>query len=232
MEIKPSLRTAIVESLTQVTPKVYVARLGVTRPPWQFTAGQYGSFIIDTKTRRNFSFASPPNGTTIEICADITPMGPGSLWLMNLKKGDEVQFLGPLGHFTVDMETTDTPVFIATGTGIAPIRAMTRDFLTKNSSRNVVLYFGLRYEEDIFWDSEFKALSSKHPSFSYTVTLSQPGSSWKGEKGRVTDYIFANDHYQNCDFYVCGGRDMIRNITDRLLASNIDEVNIKTELFY
>ena len=229
--MSPQIHAAIVDSLTQVTPKVYVARL---QPivPMQFIAGQYGSFIIDAKTRRNFSFATLPGGKSFEICADITPMGPGSVWLMNLKPGYEAKFLGPLGRFMVDFESPNKPVFIATGTGIAPIRSMIYDFIRKNSAKEVVLYFGLRYEEDIFWDDEFKNLIKRHAGFSYQLLLSQPNSDWKGKRGRVTDYVFVNDSLDKSDFYLCGSREMVREMTDRLLASHIEELQIKTELFY
>lgn len=227
----PQLHTATVVWLKQMTQKVYGAQLRLIQP-MEFVAGQYGSFTIDPKTRRNFSFTTPSNGKTIEICADITPMGPGSVWLMNLASGNQVKFLGPLGRFTVDYASPNERVFVATGTGIAPIRAMIVESLARQGEWRTRLYFGLRNEDDIFWDSEFADLAKAHPSFTYRLTLSQPGSAWKGARGRVTDYMFENDHLDHCDFYLCGGRDMVREVTDRLIASQIEEVQIKTELFY
>ncbi len=225
------LHSAVVESLHQVAQRVYVARLRVA-DPMEFIAGQYGSFVIDQKTRRNFSFATAPNGEMFEICADTTPMGPGSVWLMNLTAGDSVTFLGPLGRFTVDYQSPNERVFIATGTGIAPIRAMIAESLAREPDRKARLYFGLRFEDDIFWDKEFAQLTKIHTSFTYHLTLSQPGSAWKGKRGRITDYVFEHDHLDQCDFYLCGSREMVRDMTNRLLKSNIEEMQIKTELFY
>jgi len=235
MEPKPQRYTASIVSVAQLNRNVYTAYFRVTDPPViRFLAGQYGSFIIDNKTRRNFSFTTSPNDTArIGICADITPMGPGSVWLKNLTSGDTIAFIGPLGRFTIDKSPTTPKVFIATGTGIAPLRSMIIDCLHSLRTTSLALYWGLRFEDDIFWNEEFTGYAGKHTNFRYTLTLSRPTPPWNGAIGRVTEHIDEKEKdLAKNEYYLCGNRPIIDDIRQQLLQRGVPENQIKTELFY
>ena len=69
-----------------------------------FNAGQYISLLIDKNTglRRSYSIASVPSmNHAIDLLVDISPSGPGSQYIQNLKPGDQVEFLGPIGNLVV-----------------------------------------------------------------------------------------------------------------------------------
>lgn len=231
--IIPKRHQATVVSNIRISSKVYVTRFRVEDSPFSFTAGQYGSFILAPTLRRNFSFATPPDGAEFEICADVTPMGPGSVWLTDRKEGDREEFVGPLGKFVVDSESGRKKIFVATGTGIGPIRSMAHDQLRLNTNEPLWLYWGLRFEEDVFWHKEFLTLTNTHPNFHYTLTLSKPTIAWKGVDGRVTDHLLDQaEPLVNFDFYLCGSREMVNDVTDHLYKRNVPKEQIKTELFY
>lgn len=235
MEFKPRHLTAAVATLKKLTHKVYSAYFRMKEPSdIRFVAGQYGSFFIAPKIRRNFSFTTPPtDASQFGICADVTPMGPGSVWLMNLKKGDVIEFLGPLGRFTVDKTTTMPKVFVATGTGIAPIRSMVRDCMDTMLTAKLALYWGLRYEDDIFWNDEFQALALNNPQFRYFLTLSRSSHNWAGEQGRVTEHIISHEKdLTKNEYYLCGNRPITDDIQNRLFKHGVPENQIKMELFY
>jgi ferredoxin-NADP reductase len=235
MESQPVQWTATVRSLTKETHKVYVADLiiGGTQP-MHFQAGQYGSFAVGPKIWRNFSFTTTPGeAPKIGICADITPMGPGSVWLMKLTAGQKVQFLGPLGRFTVDTRTTAPKIFVATGTGIAPIRPMIVDCLIAQPDVPTFLFWGVRHDSDVFWLDEFRRLRNRYRNFGFILTLSQPSNLWKGAKGRVTAHVFSmKKDLVKSEYYLCGNRDMLDDVRTGLRARNVPEDHIKTELFY
>ncbi len=231
----PKKRVATVESLMQATRTVYVARFRNREPgTMEFHAGQYGSFILGPQTRRTFSFSTSPTHTTsFEIAADITPMGPGSVWLMHLKTGESIEFLGPLGRFIMDYQSPRKPLLVATGTGIAPFRSMLYEYLAKEKQKEITLYWGLRHEEDVFWHEEFSSLGRTHPNFKYILTLSQPKEPWSSYKGRVTDHIYGHhESLSEYDFYLCGNRVMIHEVQEELLSRDVPENQIKTELFF
>lgn len=229
---KPQRCRAIVEFSRCVNHKAYVVRLRMERPSSiLFIPGQYCSFILGDTVRRNFSFTTPPSlPSAFEICADVTPMGPGSRWILAVKPGDTVEFLGPLGRFVVDDESPRRKVFVATGTGIAPIRGMILDAFEKNPSGEVSLYWGLRFERDLFWQEDFQNIVKKHPSFYYVLTLSRPEGEWLGNVGRVTKHLVHDA--RDADYYLCGNKEMIYEVRDHLLREKILESQIKSELFY
>ena len=230
--IPPKRNKATVVSNKALSSKVYVCRFRVD-DDFSYSAGQYGSFILEPTVRRNLSFATPPNGKEFEICADVTPMGPISTWLVGAKSGDTIEFIGPLGKFIVNNESLRKKIFVATGTGIGPVRSQVLDETRLGKKEEFWLYWGLRFEDDVFWDDEFRGLTASNPHFHYTLTLSKPTIAWKGVDGRVTDHLFdQKEELSNFDFYLCGSREMVIDVTSRLLQKNVPKEQIKTELFY
>lgn len=231
--IPPKKHRATVVSTARMSSKVYVARFRVEDVSFSFAAGQYGSFILAPTVRRNLSFATPPNGAEFEICADVTPMGPASKWLVATKPGDIIEFIGPLGKFTVSRDSPRKKIFVATGTGIGPVRSQVLDELRRSKDEPMWLYWGLRFEDDVFWNQEFLGLAKEHLNFHYTLTLSKPTIAWKGVDGRVTDHLFDQvEALANFDFYLCGSREMVSDVTNHLIEKNVPTEQIKTELFY
>ncbi|MFH0749382.1 MAG: FAD-dependent oxidoreductase [Candidatus Gottesmanbacteria bacterium] len=224
----PSLRTARIETIQKLTETVYVFTFIFLEPPdMSFQAGQYGTFIINSTTRRQYSFCSSPKYTnSVQIVIDTKPMGPGSTYFLSKQVGDTMQLLAPLGVFTL-MPSPRKKVMIATGTGIAPLRSMILDCV---GISEVTLLWGLRHEEDIYWHDEFQMLEKTYPTFFYTLTLSQPCDSWKGAKGRVGEYIQQEIAPDN-EYYLCGNKQVIVDVKTVLLANNVQEGQIKTELF-
>lgn len=194
----------------------------------QFQAGQYGTVIIDGVTRRQYSFCSNPRETsTVQMVIDTKPMGPGSKYFLSKKVGDAIQMLAPLGVFTMT-PSLRKKILIATGTGIAPLKAM---ILDAPHDIPMVLYWGLRHEEDIYWQDELDAFVASYSNFSYHLILSKPKETWKGKIGHVTDYVTKEPDLSQADFYLCGNKEMIRYIKQLLLAHTVLGEQIKTELF-
>ncbi len=231
----PQKYTATVESLVRLDGEVYNVGFTLRTPPsLSFIAGQYGSFFVSPTVRRNYSFTSPPKvASHIETCVDLTPRGPGSQWLLSLKIGESVELLAPLGRFVVNKESQRKKVFVATGTGISATRSMILDVLEANAPVASVLYWGVRHEENMFWDEEFQKLAEKYSQFSFIRIVSQPQGVWKGRIGRVTDFVTKEEKdLGNSEFYLCGNRQMIYDMKELLLEQNVPEEQIKSELFY
>ncbi|PIR12645.1 MAG: hypothetical protein COV50_07880, partial [Flavobacteriales bacterium CG11_big_fil_rev_8_21_14_0_20_35_7] len=114
---------------------------------------------------------------------------------------------------------------IATGTGIAPFKAIIEDQLEKknNTSQPIHLIFGVRHIKDIFYKEIFENLSEKHENFTFDLTLSRPEDpSWTGHSGRVTKLVEAlNTDPQKNEVYICGLTAMIDSITEILKSKSI-----------
>lgn len=237
--MKPQTYTATVSSVVNVTGKFYVAKIALNDPKeMHFLAGQYVVFKIGPpKMNHTLSIASSPgNSRTIDFLQSVAPMGEGSKWLLGLKVGDTVQFLGPLGKFTLQKETNRPKVFVATGCGIAPLRAMIIDALNGQGTINnkqMVLYWGLRHETDVFWQNEFTDLARQYPNFHFVLTLSQPTDAWKGARGRVTEHVIQETvDLVNSEFYLCGTRGMIVDMRELLTQNGVPNEQIITETFF
>ena len=223
----PLQQSAVITQKNQLNPHVFQFTFQ-TQHPVLFTPGQYATVIIDAKTRRQYSFCSPANNSTsFDIVVDVSPMGPGSKFFMEKKVGDRVEILAPLGNF-IYTESSRKKIFIATGTGIAPFRSM----IITAPSESIVLYWGLRHEEDVYWQQEFEEFSNTHPNVQFILTLSQPSDNWVGKKGHVQDHLFSQLNLRNADYYICGNKDMVSDVREKLLAAQVPTTQVKSELFY
>lgn len=199
-------------------------------------------FKVALGVNRSMSIASSPSNKELLMCHDTSPMGPFSLWTINANIGDTIEILGPLGIFTLNKESLRKKFLIATGTGIAPFRSMLLDVFSNYElstlprrqagiNYELMLYWGLRHETDIYWNDEFTDLAKRFPNFHYYLTLSQPLPSWQGLKGRVTAHL---DEIidMNAEYYLCGSNGMICEVKQRLLDAHVLSEHIKNEAFF
>lgn len=199
-----------------------------------FKAGQFIQMFIplpDGKTRRtSYSIASSPKNTNFfELCVTLVDGGKSSTFLHSLKKGDKVQGMGPLGTFHFLEDGRDS-VFVATGSGIAPFRSMIHDQLEKGAPISQYLVFGNRFEEDIIYRREWEELAQKNPRFKPLFTLSR--APWAGAKGYVQDKIegFVPD-LAGKNYYICGLKNMIDAVEQKLLALGVPKEQVHFERF-
>ncbi|MBI5620519.1 hypothetical protein HY949_01955 [Candidatus Gottesmanbacteria bacterium] len=148
----PQTYIATVSSVENVAGEFHVVKLMLVEPKeMQYTAGQYVICKIGPpKGNHTLSIASAPNHDgTIQLLQSVAPMGEGSKWLLGLKPGDPIQFLGPLGKFVLQKESPRPKVFVATGCGIAPLRAMIMDQLITRSAEAGTPWFSHRQGPDL-----------------------------------------------------------------------------------
>lgn len=229
-------RLALIEKISN---KVYLERFDLIEPKEiTFLSGQTVMLYVAPGVNRAMSIASPPSEkTSITLVHDVSPMGPYSKWALCAKVGDQMQLMGPLGNFVAHKESPRRKVFVATGTGIAPFHSMVFDLLSNSVLSTIdyelILYWGLRHEEDIFWQKEFEELSGSYPNFRFVLTLSQPSALWTGKQGHVQDHIFAGEvNLPNTDVYICGNKKMVGEMRTRLQAAGVPEEQVRFELFY
>lgn len=227
---KPQKFTSRLASIEKISGKVYLERFELIEPKEiTFFAGQTVMLYVAPGINRAMSITSPPSEkTSITLVHDVSPMGVYSKWALSAKVGDSMEFMGPLGNFVAYKESPRRKVFVATGTGIAPFRSMILDMPLDT----ITLYWGLRHEEDIFWQKEFDQLSHTYPNFRFVLTLSKPSPLWTGKRGHVQNHIFSKQNLSNSDYYVCGSKVMVDDMRARLKTSGVPDAQAKFELFY
>lgn len=199
---------------------------------FDFDAGQFVNLMIPTEEKtlkRPYSIASPPDWKDIiDICWRKVPGGTVTEKLWHCREGDSLTIQGPLGRFVVRRPLPHRIVFVSTGTGIAPFRAMIHQLLVSGESCSILNIFGTRYEEDILYREEFEDLARKYPHFQNIFTVSRP-KNWKGE----TDYVqhvfkkhIKNPHHTHV--YICGLSNMILDVENTALNIGFH----KEQIFY
>lgn len=194
-------------------------------PQFAFIPGQWVSVeeLVDGESiTRAYSIASPPGGNRFELCLNRVQNGHLSPYLFTLAPGDTVEMRGPFGTFILREPPNDS-VLVATGTGIAPFRAMLPARMAKDPSRQVTLLFGVRHEGSLLYRAEFEALERAHPNFRFWPTLTRPEPGWSGRTGRVQQHVEeAVGERRDCDVYICGLRAMVDEIRARLRELGFD----------
>ena len=184
---------------------------------FDFIAGQFVS-VREPKPdgkeiTRAYSIASAPRGDNrFDLCLNRVDAGFMSNYLCDLKDGDEVHLHGPHGHFILREPRRDA-IFIATGTGIAPLRGMLHWLMAepaRHEGHEFWLVYGTRYEEDIYYREEFEALAAVHANFHYLPTLSRAPENWTGSRGYVQEHIreIVGDR-KDMEAYICGLNTMV-----------------------
>lgn len=164
---------------------------------FSFQAGQFVSMVVEDsrgkRQTRAYSIASAPRGGTFDLCLNRVEGGFFSNYLCDLEPGGTVQFHGPHGLFVLRAPLTDT-ILIATGTGIAPMRAFVERLFPvtgedRSEGRHLWLIYGTRHESEIYYRDLFERVSSEHPNFHYLPTLSRPAEDWSGLRGYVQAHV-------------------------------------------
>ena len=203
----------------------------------QFKAGQWISLDVwhprmSQYVQRQYSIASPPSqAQQITLLFNRVPDGPGSSYLFSVHEGDLLKFQGPNGSFFLQEKPGRDLVFVATGTGMAPFRSMLYTFLEQPEAGTLTLYWGLRSQRDLYFQSELETLAQGYPHFSFVTTLSRPENGWKGSIGRVTKLVENQiSSVSNVTFFLCGNGGMIRDTTEIVRKKGL--CPIRTEQYY
>ena len=208
-----------------------------------FKPGQFVSAVATDaagkQQTRAYSIASAPRDNRFDLCVNRVEGGFFSNLLCDLEPGQTVQFHGPHGLFTLREPLTDC-IFIATGTGIAPMRGFAQHLFPESGEccrdRQVWLVYGTRYETEMYYQDYFEKLAEKHPNFHYLCSLSRAQEGWAGLRGYVQDHVAeilkgrSNGFHgalpptaepANFDIhaYICGLNSMVSANRDRLVEA-------------
>lgn len=236
---RPIKGTAKFISKEQLSSFVYELTFEMVEPiEINFQSGQYIVLIISNTDRRQYSIStSPQNKKQFKVALDIKPNGKGVNYLMNLNPGDEINMIGQIGLFVLAPSLSKDLYFLATGTGIAPLKSMVEDLISKDQAKdhNIKVIFGTRYINDIFYQELFNEYLQKDLIKEYKIYLSRPDKEYSGlYEGYITKYFESKtlEDLKNGQFYVCGGNEMIKSMEAMLLEKGVSESAIFYEKFY
>ncbi len=189
---------------------------------FQFLAGQYLEFLLKDNKRRAYSIASAPHQEgPIELHIRHLPGGQFTDPLFGqgadgkaIKEKDILRFEGPQGSFFLREDTQKPIIFLASGTGFAPIKSILLHMREKNIDREVYFYWGGRRPKDLYMDTLCQEFASTLPRFHYIPVISDalPEDHWVGRTGFVHHAVMADfPDLSPFQVYACGAPIVIQS---------------------
>ncbi len=210
-----------------------VRELDIEKPAGELhLPGQFMTIKIcdgkDSVCMRSYSVMDSPDKTMLQLCVKLVEGGRGSAWLFGLKQGDEMEIIYPAGRFVLPETLAEKLVFIGTGTGVVPLLCMMESF-PEGFEKQVEFIFGVRFEEDLFYQERIAELGNKLKNFKAILTLSKPDDSWEGAKGRVTDHLQSPD--AGAQYFICGSGPVLTSTCELLEEKGVPKENVFHENF-
>lgn len=216
---------ARIASIDRIAPDIVKVMLR-TPPasPLRFLPGQYVDVIAAGGVRRSYSLANAPRADNLlELIVKRYPGGVLSeYWFERAQPNDLLRIEGPFGTFFLrdsqsEGEDPRDMVFLATGTGIAPVKALLEELAadpTRAAQHRLRVFWGNREAESFCWDPVTLGLD-----IGFHHLLSGPDAGWNGRRGYVQDAALA-DGIDPADtvVYACGSSAMIASAREALIA--------------
>jgi ferredoxin-NADP reductase len=184
-----------------------------------FRPGQFLSCLLPIGIRPYSIASDPEQPELLELCLNRVPDGAGSAHLLDLPTGGVVRFTGPWGTFTLDRAPAAETVFLADGTGLAPIRPMLHRALA-TATHPVQLLHAAAVS---LWHDELQRLAAAHPRFTF-VPL-PPGTLAAEAERRFV----AADGDRRRHFFVCGVGPLVPQLRDLLRGAGYERRAVQYE---
>ena len=226
--IETRVTPARIDSLERLADDV--VRVGLRLPPrspFKFLAGQYLDVTSPAGVKRSYSIASS-SAAPDKVELQIRRVDGGALsayWFEQAKPNDLLRFNGPRGTFFLRPVAGLDVIFLATGTGIAPIMSMLMQLAAMplaERPRSVTLYWGGRHREDHYLDP-----SPLLDGLRYVAVMSRGDIDWHGARGHVQDALLNDVAHGRAPalaqavVYACGSEAMIHGARNLLADAGL-----------
>ncbi len=174
-----------------------------------YIAGQFIEFLLKDGSRRSFSIANPPHDAAL-LQLHARHVGGGQFTdhiFGKMKERDILRFEGPLGTFFLREESDKPIVFVASGTGFAPIKAVIEHMFHNTIARPMTLYWGGRRPKDLYMNPLPLSWAAGHAAFKYVPVISDglPKDGWTGRTGFVHRAVMQDfPDLSGHQVYACG----------------------------
>ncbi|ADU92148.1 CDP-6-deoxy-delta-3,4-glucoseen reductase [Taylorella equigenitalis] len=231
-----------VSELTKLSDDVMKVKLQTpATEPFKYLPGQYIDLLLKNNVRRSYSLASKSSENS-QIELHIKHM-PGGLFTdhvfgagaTEMKVREILRIEGPLGTFYLRKDSDAPIIFLATGTGFAPIKAILEDMVESGIKRSSTLYWGGRNKKDIYMMDFCKNFEAQHNWFKFVPVLSNPDASeaWDGRVGYVQEVALQDyPSLEGFEVYACGSPTAMESAKNAFeLVGNLHPSKFYADLF-
>jgi len=223
---------ARIVSIERLAPKI--VRVVLKTPPatpLRFLPGQYVDVIVNG-IRRSYSLSNAPRADgLLELLVKHYPGGQlSAYWFEHAKLNDLLRIEGPFGTFFLRDEAPTDILFLATGTGIAPVKALIEELAAKQArvaACRIRIFWGNREAENFFWDPVALGLD-----IGFHHLLSGTNGTWGGRRGYVHEAAVSDGlDVSNTVVYACGSNAMITSARELLISLGLPAKRFFSDAF-
>ena len=221
-----------VNSISNVTNNIVILTLRLpSSQKFEYLSGQY-IVLTYQNIKRSYSIANVCHeNNEIELHIKKIPHGQFSnLFINDIKVHTLMHLCGPNGSFFV--RKNERPIiFLACGTGFAPIKAMIEALLSNKTTRNIHIYWGMSTPESFYSDLP-KSWTLRNHNIKYIPIISKPHIQWSGRIGFVQEAVLEDfPSLLEYEVYACGSRTMIDAARSSFLVRGLDASNFYSDVF-
>lgn len=212
-------------------------RLDATGSRLAFAAGQAAMVgLADRRDRKPYSIATAPEeigrSGALGFLVEVGPDGQARPNLEGVAPGRVVAVEGPVGGFTLPRTMPRELLFIAGGTGIAPLRAMIASALSRPTPPSITLLYSARTPADFAFMAEARRLSRRRRLRLRATATREAGPRWRGLRGRIKQaWIDALVRGRDPLCFVCGPETFVVRLIDMLRLAGVPARRIRRERY-
>ena len=231
------LITVTVRHVTNATPRTRLIHLDLSNSSFTFTAGQAVMVgLHGSPLRKPYSIASAPwelaKSGVLQLLTQVDDTGALDPHLELAAPGTRIDLEGPFGTFGLPPEFDDVPLlFVAGGTGIAPLRSMLMERLWRPRVPAIAVVYSARSPEEFAYRAELDAMAQAG-RITLSLTVSRQDGVWDGRRGRIDDSLLKNalPSIDACCL-ICGPPQLVSDATGLLSSLGVKPGSILTERY-
>lgn len=232
----PDVLTLPVRSIVVTTPLTRLIRLDLGSRPFVFQAGQAALIGTHGQTeRRPYSIASSPDDAErhhrLEFLVKVDALGSIGPHLNGVAHGSRIDFEGPSGAFTLgNAPAAPAYLFVAGGTGIAPLRAMVRHLIASGSGARISILYSAKVPEELAFRTELERLARRQLIQLHLTVTGEAALRWGGTRGRITAEALGRAlPSKEAVCYLCGPPAMVDDVPPLLRQLGVPSSHVRTE---
>lgn len=214
-------KMTVVETVL-LTPDIIKLVLSPTET-FVYQAGDYVMLGLDSADLKPFSIASAPRPDgLVEVHIRNQDDSDWMVELFEVRRYDTVSVQGPKSQYQLALPLIQPVIFVAGGTGFAPMKALLEVALVEQSDQIIEFYWGVRTQQDLYWHAQMLTLCKQHANLNYIPVVSD--EPFVGRTGLVHKAVL-QDHTNLEGFrvYLCGPWEMQATAKAEFLAAGLTE---------
>jgi len=229
--------TVPVRQITRATPRTRLLNLDLRAVEFRFAAGQAVMLgLRGSPLRKPYSIASAPwevnKSGIMQVLCQVEDSGGLDPHLELASPGTMIDLDGPFGSFGLPNQIDGPLLFIAGGTGIAPLRSMLIEHLSRPTPHLVALIYSVRSVDELAFRAELGALEIARRITSYFTVTRDEKTEWQGRRGRIGEALLSEalpSPRSTC--FICGPPELVADASALLMKLGVSAERILTEKY-